>query len=59
MLTEDDNVIQAQFTLERMQLTATSLSLANVTPTTRYEWREEDLDDTVPWVLTRPSPSED
>ena len=59
MLTEDDNVIRAQFTLERMQLTATSLSLTNVTPTTRYEWREEDLDDTVPWVLTRPSPSED
>lgn len=59
MLTEDDDLIRAQDTPERMQLATSSLSLTNVTLATRYEWQEEDLDDAAPWVLTRLSPSKD
>ena len=36
-----------------MQLVASPLSLANVALATRYEWQEEDLDNTARWVLTR------
>ena len=59
MLTEDDDLIRAQDTPERMQLATSSLSLTNVTLATRYEWQEEDLDDAAPWVLTRLSSSKD
>ena len=59
MLTEDDDLVRAQDTPERMQLVTSSLSLTNVTLATRYEWQEEDLDDAAPWVLTRLSPSKD
>jgi transcription elongation factor SPT6 len=53
MLTEDDDLIRAQDIPERMQLATSSLSLANTTLATRLEWREDDLDDSATWVLTR------
>lgn len=59
MLTEDDDLIRAQDTPERMQLATPSLSLTNVTLATRYKWQEDDLDDAAPWVLTRLSSSKD
>ena len=52
VLMENDNLIRAQDTMEQIRLVA-SLSLANFTLATRYEWQEEDLDDTARWVLTR------
>ena len=48
MLTEDDDLIRAQDTPERMQVATSSLSLTNITLATRYEWQEEDLDDAAP-----------
>ena len=53
VLMENNNLIRAQDTMEQIRLVASSLSLANFTLATRYEWQEEDLDDTARWVLTR------
>jgi transcription elongation factor SPT6 len=53
MLTEDDEIIRAQDTPERMQLATSSLSLNDTTLVSRLEWRDDDLDDAATWVLTR------
>ena len=52
MLTEDDDLIRAHDTPERMQLATSSLSLS-ATLTLQSPLTEADLDDASVWVITR------
>lgn len=55
MLTEDDDVIRAHDTPERMQLATSSLS-QSATLSLQNPLTENDIDDAASWVITRLSP---